>query len=104
MRDCWGIVYDQPIVFNERQAGVAIEGIEQHNSTADRIRISLLVVDTHGDTNPAMAISKLLGFDLCPHLRDLAERKLYLPRGFTVPDGLEVVTGRRVSLAAIERS
>ena len=103
VRDRWGIVYDQPIVLNERQAGVAIEGIEQHNSAADRIRISLLAVDTHGYTNPAMAISKLLGFDLCPRLRDLAERKLYLPRGFTVPDGLEVVTVRRVSLAAIER-
>ncbi|RXL60344.1 hypothetical protein EO238_33520, partial [Citrobacter sp. AAK_AS5] len=64
-------------VLNERQAGVAIEGIEQHNSAADRIRISLLAVDTHGYTNPAMAISKLLGFDLCPRLRDLAERKLY---------------------------
>jgi hypothetical protein len=103
VRDRWGIVYDQPIVLNERQAGVAIEGIEQHNSAADRIRISLLAVDTHGYTNPAMAIAKLLGFDLCPRLRDLAERKLYLPRGFTVPDGLEAVTVRRVSLAAIER-
>ena len=39
VRDRWGIVYDQPIVLNERQAGVAIEGIEQHNSAADRIRI-----------------------------------------------------------------
>ena len=58
VRDRWGIVYDQPIVLNERQAGVAIEGIEQHNSAADRIRISLLAVDTHGYTNPAMAISK----------------------------------------------
>ena len=34
VRDCWGIVYDQPIVLNERQAGVASEGIEQHSSTA----------------------------------------------------------------------
>ncbi len=103
VRDRWGIVYDQPIVLNERQAGVAIEGIEQHNSAADRIRISLLAVDTHGYTNPAMAIAKLLGFDLCPRLRDLAERKLYLPRGFNVPEGLEAVTVRRVSMAAIER-
>ena len=84
-------------------AGVAIEGIEQHNSAADRIRISPLAVDTHGYANPAMAIAKLLGFDLCPRLRDLAERKLYLPRGFSVPDGLEAVAVRRVSLAAIER-
>ncbi|MBL8304494.1 MAG: Tn3 family transposase, partial [Ideonella sp.] len=103
VRDRWGIVYDQPIVLNERQAGVAIEGIEQHNSASDRIRISLLAVDTHGYTNPAMAIAKLLGFDLCPRLRDLAERKLYLPRVLAAPDGLEAVTVQRVSLAAIER-
>lgn len=103
VRDRWGIVYDQPIVLNERQAGVAIEGIEQHNSAAERIRISLLAVDTHGYTNPAMAIAKLLGFDLCPRLRDLAERRLYLARGFNVQEGLEAVTVRRVSMAAIER-
>ncbi len=46
--DRWGIVYDQPIVLNERQAGVAIEGVEQHNRSQDRIRLSLLAVDTHG--------------------------------------------------------
>jgi Tn3 transposase DDE domain len=27
VRDRWGIFYDQPIVLNERQAGVAIEGV-----------------------------------------------------------------------------
>ena len=27
VRDPWGIFYDQPIVLNERQAGVAIEGV-----------------------------------------------------------------------------
>lgn len=66
VRDRRGIVYDQPIVLNERQAGVAVEGIEQHNSAVDRIRISLLAVDTHGYKDPAMSIAKLLGFDLCP--------------------------------------
>jgi hypothetical protein len=62
----WGIVYDQPIVLNERQAGVAIEGVERHNRSDDRIRLSLLAVDTHGYTNGAMAVANLLGFDLCP--------------------------------------
>lgn len=69
----------------------------------DRIRLSLLAVDTHGYTSAAMAVAKLLGFDLCPRLRDLAERKLLVPRNFEVPQGLEAVTMRRVSLAAIER-
>ncbi|MBS0454250.1 MAG: Tn3 family transposase [Proteobacteria bacterium] len=105
VRDRWGIVYDQPIVLNERQAGAAIEGVEQHNQerTEERIRLSLLAVDTHGYTNVAMAVAKLLGFDLCPRLRDLAERKLYLPRVFTEPEGLEAVSVRCVSLTTIER-
>ena len=100
--DRWGIVYDQPIVLNERQAGVAVEGVEQHNrSSEDRIRLSLLAVDTHGYTNPAMAVARLLGFDLCPRLRDLAERKLYLPLGFGVPEGIERATIKRLSRKAI---
>ena len=103
VRDRWGVFYDQPIVLNERQAGVAVEGVEQHNRAEDRIRVSLLAVDTHGVTNVAMAISKLLGFDLCPRLRDLRERKLYMPRGWPVPERIEAVAVRRVSVRAIER-
>ena len=103
VRDRWGLFYDQPVVLNERQAGVAVEGVEQHNRAEDRIRISLLAVDTHGVTNVAMAIAKLLGFDLCPRLRDLRERKLFVPRGWPVPESLEGVTVRRVSVKAIER-
>lgn len=103
VRDRWGIFYDQPIVLNERQAGVAVEGVEQHNRAEDRIRVSLLAVDTHGVTNVAMAIAKLLGFDLCPRLSGLRERKLFVPRGWSVPEILEGVTLRRVSVKAIER-
>jgi len=103
VRDRWGLFYDQPIVLNERQAGVAVEGVEQHNRADDRIRVSLLAVDTHGVTDVAMAIAKLLGFDLCPRLRDLRERKLFVPRGWPVPESLEGVTVRRVSVKAIER-
>lgn len=103
VRDRWGLFYDQPIVLNERQAGAAVEGVEQHNRAEDRIRVSLLAVDTHGVTNVAMALAKLLGFDLCPRLRDLSERKLFVPRGWRVPESLEMVTVRRVSLKAIER-
>ncbi|MEJ8852337.1 Tn3 family transposase [Variovorax rhizosphaerae] len=103
VRDRWGLFYDQPIVLNERQAGVAVEGVEQHNRSADRIRVSLLAVDTHGVTNVAMALAKLLGFDLCPRLRDLRERKLLVPRGWPVPDSLDSVTLRRVSITSIER-
>ena len=103
LRDSWGSVYAQPIVLNERQAGVAIEGVEQFNRVEDCIRLSLPCVDTHGWTNVEMGLAKLLGFDLCPHLRDLAERKLFLPHPFTIPEELESVIDRRVPLRAIER-
>ncbi|MGU2419716.1 Tn3 family transposase [Burkholderia cenocepacia] len=99
--DQHGIVYNQPIVLNERQAGVAIEGVIRHNeSRADRglLRLS---VDTHGYTSVGMALSKLLGFDLCPRLRNLSERKLYLPRGVAVPDGLTAIVACEISLKAI---
>ncbi|MGF6955404.1 TnpA family transposase [Paraburkholderia youngii] len=33
--DQHGIVYNQPIVLNERQAGVAIEGVIRHNENRD---------------------------------------------------------------------
>lgn len=48
VRDRWGIVYDQPIVLNERQAGVAIEGVEANNRSEHLMRLSLVAVDTHG--------------------------------------------------------
>ncbi|WP_175795890.1 Tn3 family transposase [Burkholderia anthina] len=99
--DQHGIVYNQPIVLNERQAGVAIEGVLRHNESRDDGGLVRLSVDTHGYTSVGMAVSKLLGFDLCPGLRNLVERKLYLPRGFTVPKGLAAVVALDISLRAV---
>ena len=81
--DQWGILYDQPIVLNRRQAGPAIEGAlrQQHVDRLERV-----AVDTHGFTHFAMALAKLVGFDLCPRLAKLKKRKLYLPRGLDVPE------------------
>jgi TnpA family transposase len=95
----WGIVYDQPIVLNKCQAGAAIEGaLRQRSGPLERV-----AVDTHGFTHAAMGLAKLVGLDLCPRLADLAERRLYLPRGFAVPPGIEVLADRSVSLRAIQR-
>ena len=99
--DQHGIIYDQPIVFNERLVGPAIEGVVRYNDSAERVRLSLLAVDTHGYTNAGVAIAKLSGFDLCPHLRDLSERRLVLPRSIDVPDELDPIVVRDVSLRAI---
>lgn len=99
LRDGWGIVYDQPIVLNERQAGVAIEGVVRQSAVED---VGQLAVDTHGYTDFAMAVAKLLGFDLCPRLADIKHRKLYALRGYTVPGSLESVMACNLELSDME--
>ncbi|TAN02423.1 MAG: Tn3 family transposase [Rhodanobacteraceae bacterium] len=96
--DQWGVVYDLPIVLMNRQAGAAIEGVIRQ-TTADIERLS---VDTHGYTDFGMGIAKLLGFDLCPRLKNLRERRLYLPAGVDIPKQLECVVERDISLRAIQ--
>jgi hypothetical protein len=68
VRERWGIFYAQPILLNERQAGVAIEGVVRQ----ERLDTAQLAVDTHGYTDFAMALARLLGFDLCPRLKELS--------------------------------
>jgi TnpA family transposase len=103
VQNSYGIIYDQPIVLNERQAAVAVDGVEKYNTglNEDGLRLSLLAVDTHGYTNVAMTVAKLLGFDLCPQLRNLSERKLFLPKGMDVPENLSNIALENVSERAI---
>lgn len=99
VRDRWGIFYDQPIVLNERQAGVAIEGVIRQSSTDD---VAMLAVDTHGYTDFAMGLARALGFDLCPRLAHLRDRRLHVPVDFLVPADLTTITDCDVRLDAIE--
>ncbi|CAJ3199676.1 transposase Tn3 family protein [Burkholderia pseudomallei] len=99
VRDRWGIFYDQPIVLNERQAGAAIEGVIRQEGTDD---VAQLAVDTHGFTDFAMGLARALGFDLCPRLAHLRDRRLHVPVSHAVPDELTAVVDRDVRLDAIE--
>ena len=74
VRDRWGIFHAQPFVPNEHQAGVVIEGVNRQ----EKLEISQLTVDTHGYTDFAMALAPLLGFDLCPQLKELKQCHLFL--------------------------
>lgn len=95
--DQWGIIYNQPIILNRRQAGAAIEGaLRQRIIDIDRV-----AVDTHGFTHFGMAFAKTLGFDLCPRLADLKDRKLYVPRRFSVPAHLSEIASPTVRMADI---
>ena len=97
--DQWGIIYDQPLVLHQRQAGAAIEGIVRQTAAAN---VERLAVDTHGYTDVGMAISKFLGFDLCPRLSHLRDRRLHIPREVSVPHVLERVVDRDVSLRQLD--
>lgn len=101
VRDRWGIFYDQPILLNERQAGAAIEGVIRQCGSED---VAQLAVDTHGFTDFAMSLSRLLGFDLCPRLAHLRDRRLHVPRDHDVPAELAAVTDADVRLDLIERA
>lgn len=97
--DQWALVYDQPIVLNERQAGVALEGaLRQHNKMIERV-----AVDTHGVTHVSMALAKALGFDICPRFAGLSDRKLYVFPDTLVPENLEPVVSRTLSRRAIAK-
>jgi TnpA family transposase len=97
--DQWGIIYDQPLVLHQRQAGAAIEGVVRQTAAAT---IERLAVDTHGYTDFGMAMGKLLGFDLCPRLSHLRDRRLHVPRDLSVPPSLAAVVVPDVSLPHIE--
>ncbi len=95
--DRWGVVYDMPLLLATRQAGAAIEGAVRQNIS----QLKHLAVDTHGYTDFAMLIAKLLGFDLCPRLSGMNDRRLHVPRGTTIPPALASIVRQDVSTAAI---
>ena len=99
VRDRLGISYAQPFVVNERQAGVAIEGVLRQ----ERMQTSQLAVDTHGYTDFAMMLARLLGFDLCPRLKEFKQRHLFLPRGMVIPAEIAAVCEANINTDLIEK-
>ncbi len=64
---------------------------------------SQLAVDTHGYTDFAMALARLLGFDLCPRLKELKQRHLFVPRGMNIPVEIAAVCEASVNTDLIEK-
>jgi TnpA family transposase len=97
VRDRWGIFYAQPIVLNERQVGAAIEGVLRQ----EEIEVTQLAVDTHGYTDFGMAFARGAGLDLCPRLKALKDRHLFLPRGCDVPQILKPICNATLDLKSV---
>src|SRR5271168_909696 len=98
-RDRWGISYAQPMVLNERQAGAAIEGVVRD----ERCETAQLAVDTHGYTDVAMTLARGVGLDLCPRLKELSDRHLFLPRGSDIPENLKGICHASIDPAKAAR-
>ena len=61
---------------NVRDATYVLDGLLQHESA---LRIEEHYTDTAGFTDHVFALMPLLGFKFAPRIRDLADKKLYLP-------------------------
>jgi TnpA family transposase len=96
--DQWPLIYDQPVVLMQRQAGAAIEGMVRQCASAELERVA---VDTHGFTAFAMGVAKALRFDLCPRLRGMGQRRLHVPRDLPAPDILKPVIVSDISMEPI---
>ena len=64
---------------------------------------SQLAVDTHGYTDFAMMLARLLGFDLCPRLKELKQRHLFLPKGMDIPPEIAAVCEADVNTDLIKK-
>lgn len=93
LSDQWTLIHDQPLVLNQRQAGAALEGALRHDGDS----LEKVAVDTHGVTHFSMGLGKLLGFDICPRLARLSDRKLYVFKDTKVPSALEPIVSRTLS-------
>lgn len=93
----WPIIHNQPHVLGNRQAGPAIQGVVSQTE----IDLDMLAVDTHGQTDVGMGLARLLGFDLCPRLKNLRERRLFVPKDYQVAEVLRPVVDRTLALEPI---
>lgn len=55
----------------------------------------------HGYTDFSMEMSKLLGFDLCPRLKNLKHRRLHVPTNAAIPKVVEPLVDRDVRMDVI---
>jgi TnpA family transposase len=84
------------LILNDQcQAGAAVEGVVRQ----EELNIAQLAVHTHGHTDFAMALAKLLGFDLCPRLKELKDRRLFLPRGSAIAEKVQEICSATVGLS-----
>lgn len=81
-----------------RDATYVLDGLLYHESD---LRIEEHYTDTAGFTDHVFALMHLLGFRFAPRIRDLADRRLYIPVGETYP-ALSPLIGGTLNLKHVQ--
>jgi TnpA family transposase len=83
-----------------RDATYVIDGLLYHES---ELRIEEHYTDTAGFTDHVFALCDLLGFRFAPRIRDLADKRLYIPGKSSQWPALEPLIGATLNLKLIEQ-
>jgi hypothetical protein len=78
-----------------RDATFVLDGLLYHESD---LQIEEHYTDTAGFTDHVFALMHLLGFRFAPRIRDLAEKKLYLPDGKVKYQAIDSLVGGTVNI------
>ena len=81
-----------------RDSTYVLDGLLYHESD---LRIEEHYTDTAGFTDHVFAVMHLLGFRFAPRIRDLADTKLYLPKGERTMPALAPLIGGNLNLKSI---
>ena len=82
-----------------RDSTYVLDGLLYHESD---LRIEEHYTDTAGFTDHVFALTNLLGFRFAPRIRDLADTKIYIPKGDASYDPLKSIIGGKINLKIIE--
>jgi TnpA family transposase len=93
--------YSKVIAANARDATYVLDGLLYHESD---LRIEEHYTDTAGFTDHVFALCHLLGFRFAPRIRDLADKRLYVPDPRREYSALAPLVGGRLHLAQQGRS
>jgi TnpA family transposase len=82
-----------------RDATYVLDGLLYHESD---LQIEEHYTDTAGFTDHVFALMHLLGYRFAPRIRDLAEKKLYVPNGKVKYDAIAPLVGGTINLRQIQ--
>jgi TnpA family transposase len=90
--------YSRVIAANARDATYVLDGLLYHESD---LRIEEHYTDTAGFTDHVFALCHLLGFRFAPRIRDLADKRLYVPDSERKYAALAPLVGGKLHLKLI---